>query len=485
MCTVRADPTGGESGILLGLKLNVKNLGPVESADISLKPLTILLGPNNCGKSHITKLIHSVVSCEAKTGTPRFFPYSLPRAVRKKVLDMAKCIDDGRVARSDIAVDLMKAYMSRFFPTVLLGNLSATAWRDIVRYGSRYCSIDIRSGIINSRVGGYTRSRAASVAAPVICVDPTLKIPYSPNCTSQFDREKNELRRGILQPGTSCVRHPEAMIATLADLFGYHAKHNAFGASFYIPSGRAGVPDMYKSAIGGILDTAASSNGAFRSIMSEFVARLLFLNDDRGVFADVVDNMQRTMTGGRIGVSRHEMGHVSDVYYEHGGHMTPVHASSSSIKALAPLFLLLKHDITDHDLLILEEPETNLDLENQTHLAAFVVRLVRLGLCIVVSTHSTYFVDKLSNCLRSGMLHDAGHKHSAISEDESISRDKVAVYQFTRSGGTGGYTTAPVSLSEDAGIHAPEFIRIDDVLYEELLTLDRQAREAMRRPGFE
>ena len=475
MYMTSADPAGDEAGTLPRLNLGVKNFGPMESANISLKPLTILLGPNNCGKSHIAKLIHSVVSCEAKTSTPRFLPFSPPRAVWQKVLDMAKCIDGGQVACSDVAVDLMKAYMSRFFPTVLLNNLSAAAWGDIVRYGSRSCSIGIHSGVINSQVRGHTKPRAVNVTAPTVCVDPTLKIPYSLDDMFQFDGEKNELRHHIPQPRISYTQHLEAMMAALAGLFEYHVIQNTFHDSFYIPSERAGVPEMYKSAIGGILDTTASPDGASRSTTLEFIARLLFLSNERGVFADAVDNMQYAMTGGRISVSRHEMGHVSDMYYEYEGHKTPVHASSSSIKSISPLLLLLKHDITNRDLLILEEPETNLDLENQTRLAAFVARLVRLGLCIVVTTHSTHFVDKLSNCLRSGMLHDAGHGYSAVSEDESISRDKLAVYQFIRSDSTEGYTTEPAELTEYEGIRAPEFTKTDDNLYEELLALDRQA----------
>ena len=472
---VRADPAGDEAGALSRLKLSVKNLGPVEGADISLKPLTILLGPNNCGKSHIAKLIHSVVSCEAMTSTHQFLPYSPPRAVRQKVIDMAKCIDGGQVTRSDVAADLMSAYMSSFFPMVLLNNLSAAAWRDVVRYGSRSCSIHIRSRIINGWVRGYTKPRAVEVTAPSVCVDPTLETPYSLSDTLRFDGERNELVHRISKPGFSYAQRLEAMMAALALLFEYHAIQNTFHTSFYIPSERAGVLDMYKSAIGGILDTTASYDGTVRSTASEFIARLLFLNDERGVFADTVDNMQHAMTGGRINVSRHEMGHVSDIHYEYGGRKTSVRASSSSIKAIAPLLLLLKHNVTDRDLLILEEPETNLDLENQTRLAAFVAKLVRLGLCMVVTTHSTHFVDKLSNCLRSGMLHDAGHGYSAVSEDESISRDELAVYQFTKSSGTDGYTTMPVELTEYGGIHAPEFTKTDDDLYEELLALDRQS----------
>ena len=122
MRTTHADTTDDRIRKQSRLSLSVKNFGPVEQADISLKPLTVLLGPNNCGKSHIAKLVHSVISCESRTGTTRFLPYNPPRETMQKVMDIAKNIDDGRVARSDIAKDLMKAYVSDFFLEVLCNN---------------------------------------------------------------------------------------------------------------------------------------------------------------------------------------------------------------------------------------------------------------------------------------------------------------------------------------------------------------------------
>lgn len=475
MRTTHADPSDDKISKQPRLSLSVKNFGPVEQADISLKPLTVLLGPNNCGKSHIAKLVHSVISCESRTGTTRFLPYNPPRETMQKVMDIAKNIDDGRVARSDIAKDLMKAYVSNFFLEVLCNNLSIKEWKDIIRYGSKSCRIDIQSGIINAHLRGTIKSSSVEVTAPTVRIDPKLRIPYSSDDTLQLDTKNAELIYNIMPGGISYVEHPEAVMGMLATLFEYNSMQNAFHSSFYMPSERAGVLDMYKSIIPGILDSTSSHRDHTQSTTSEFIARLLFLKDKRGVFADIVDDTSQDMAGGRIDVERHQMGHVKDIYHEHNGYRTFVQAASSSIKALTPLLLQLKYNMTLRDLLILEEPETNLDLENQTRLAECVARLVNQGLCMVVTTHSTYFVDKLSNCLRAGMLHAAGHDYSTIEEDKAISRDNLAVFQFIRSNDAKGYKTVPVELTEYSGIEASEFIKTDDTLYEELLSLDQQA----------
>ena len=86
-----------------------------------------------------------------RTGTHRFLPYNPPRETMQKIMDIAKRVDDGQTARSDIAKDLMKTYVSGFVLDVLCNNLSVKAWKDIIRYGSKSCHIDIQSGVINAQ----------------------------------------------------------------------------------------------------------------------------------------------------------------------------------------------------------------------------------------------------------------------------------------------------------------------------------------------
>ena len=43
-------------------KLLIKNFGPIKKADITISPLTILIGPNSSGKSYSALLIHSILN---------------------------------------------------------------------------------------------------------------------------------------------------------------------------------------------------------------------------------------------------------------------------------------------------------------------------------------------------------------------------------------------------------------------------------------
>ena len=44
----------------IGLNLEMKDFGPIIEGNISLKPLTLFVGPNNSGKSYAAMLIHSI-----------------------------------------------------------------------------------------------------------------------------------------------------------------------------------------------------------------------------------------------------------------------------------------------------------------------------------------------------------------------------------------------------------------------------------------
>ena len=43
------------------LEIGIKNFGPISEGNVSLKPLTIFIGPNNSGKSYTAMLIYSVL----------------------------------------------------------------------------------------------------------------------------------------------------------------------------------------------------------------------------------------------------------------------------------------------------------------------------------------------------------------------------------------------------------------------------------------
>jgi hypothetical protein len=73
--------------------------------------------------------------------------------------------------------------------------------------------------------------------------------------------------------------------------------------------------------------------------------------------------------------------------------------ASSSIKQLAPLLLYLRYRAAENDLLIIDEPEMGLHPESQAKLLEALAILVNLGVKVLLTTHSPYFIAHLNNLL--------------------------------------------------------------------------------------
>ena len=75
----------------------------------------------------------------------------------------------------------------------------------------------------------------------------------------------------------------------------------------------------------------------------------------------------------------------------------PLHLASSSARGLSDLYFFLRHVARKNHLVIIDEPEGHLDTANQIQLARLLARMVRVGLRVLVTTHSDYLVKEINN----------------------------------------------------------------------------------------
>ncbi len=77
----------------------------------------------------------------------------------------------------------------------------------------------------------------------------------------------------------------------------------------------------------------------------------------------------------------------------------PLHLASSSARGLSDLYFFLQHVAGPNHLLIIDEPESHLDTNNQIMMARLLVRCVHAGLKVLITTHSDYLVKELNNLI--------------------------------------------------------------------------------------
>ena len=109
--------------------------------------------------------------------------------------------------------------------------------------------------------------------------------------------------------------------------------------------------------------------------------------------------------------------------------------SSSAVKTLAPLVFYLRHSAGQFNLLIVDEPELNLNPKNQILLAKVFVKMINAGLRLVISTHSDYIIREINNMIMADGLNKADDKiftNKGYDESLCLSQDKFAPYLFQK-----------------------------------------------------
>ena len=138
----------------------------------------------------------------------------------------------------------------------------------------------------------------------------------------------------------------------------------------------------------------------------------------------------------------------------------PLHIASSSARGLSDLYFFLRHKAEKNTLLIIDEPESHLDTHNQRLLARLLASIVRVGLKVLVTTHSDYLIKEINNLIMlsrpfAGKADLA--KKFKYSKNEFLTPDSVRAYVAENN----GLTSCRV---DDFGIDMPVFDKtIDDI----------------------
>jgi len=142
--------------------------------------------------------------------------------------------------------------------------------------------------------------------------------------------------------------------------------------------------------------------------------------------------------------------------------------SSSAVRSLLNVGSYLRHKAKPGDLLIIDEPELNLHPINQRKIARLVVRIVNSGVKVFLTTHSDYIIKELNTLImlspREGNL-ETIRKEEKYREDELLNPSKINVYhaqegdckygEMKRS--VSGMTFLPADINVAQGIEITSF----------------------------
>lgn len=457
---------------MTGFDFQVKDFGPIREADISIKPLTILIGSNRSGKSQLAMLTHALISSYSKLNYPtgklheRSF-FDIYKKFQSKIDKYASDKKDKIVITSSEMHKIKKIYLDRLFKDVFPQELQyyfSANFDQLTRFGAKSFALKFR------RLQDFSTNQQKDKVT--VKIFPTRKINLvckSKESSSSSNENTDKNDNGTYEIITNIK--PESPYATLfqfQEIIKAEISRGVPRTSYYFPAARSGILQAHRTVAAGMIRNAG------RTVMSgiqapqisgtvtDFVSDMIGIESFRGNYYKLGENLEREMLDGYIILSK-SITSIPEIEYKAGIHKIPIHRTSSSISDIAPLTLFLKHVVEQGDLLIIEEPEAHLDHADQLVFARYLVKMVRAGINVMITTHSALMLEQLSNFLQVNKIDKTTKTKLKFDDDEYLTENEIAPYLLTGSPNN-GYKSHLIEFSEKDGISQDEFVKIQNEL---------------------
>ena len=152
----------------------------------------------------------------------------------------------------------------------------------------------------------------------------------------------------------------------------------------------------------------------------------------------------------------------------------PPPALPSAARALAPLLLYPKHAAAPGSLLVLEEPEAGLHLAGRALAAKHVVRMVRAGLDVLLTTNSSAMIDQFSMYIQAGRLGGRKRTECGLGPGDMLHLEEVSPYLL---GGSpeSGYAIRRIRADVESGIPHADYVGELERLFNRAARIEHEA----------
>ena len=498
--------------------VSVRNFGPIEEGVLKIKPMTILLGKNNTGKSYMAMLIHTFLESLTKIGIHdreyfyRTSLYADPRLMyRQRRLRMGL----------EVVAPELKAQFSNFLKSGLSKGVPVDVPDQLVAQMNKAVSNFMEQQLKTVFVEEMERIFGCSLFELCSQGKESLNITFTMsdslvlvNCSKNGTLVKLEshkpkiavVMQGREFHGSPRVWQNEKLIITIPQSFLEPQKKlrdeseeyffailldalqgHIFGLrelslySFYLPAARSGILSAHKVLASGLLrqlpyvGTRKMEFLPLSGTITDFLANIIQLPRGASEYSDLAALLEENVTAGKIDIQEMEKMTYPEIFYESKGLKLPIHRSSSMVSEMAPLILYLKYLISPESTLIIEEPESHLHPEAQTRLVKILMRLVNRKIRVIATTHSDFLLQQIQNLSLATNL--PSDKLLSLNYDkiETIPPEKIIVYLFKRTD-EGGTTFHQVNIC-DPSMKDAGFNEISQELYGASVRIDRALDE--------
>lgn len=498
MATTKAPSKEKEQIKRPDLKISIKDFGPIAEGEIELKPLTVFIGPNNSGKSYAAMLMYSIfksIALSSKTNPviiEEHIKLLQPKnQVNKTLHDLGMKLQNlisadkididtktwqelYSIDKNDIdalANDGFRLYFENEINKVI-SSLYSCPLNHLVMIGKSSFSLD---ATFNSHSVNMSYQEDKLVIKEFCHQNQSIETKVAIDPSSGW---MQVIAQGK-SPGRNIqmMNDPKQLLYGVVSAIYYISAKEMFEklniSCYYFPASRTGILQLYKGFSANVIKQQEIPK--LSGIVSDFISTMIGISDkEKGFYYQFAEELSMELLKGDIILVSKDENLIPEIRYRFKGVDLPLYQVSTSVSELAPLILYLKYIVQPGSVLIIEEPEAHLHPGNIRVLAKYLVRLVKKGVNVLITTHSDYLLEQINNFyLLSKKTPEERVENYKYDENDFIKSDELGVYEFHYDEEAKGYKIRQAEIDED-GILEREIYNTTEALYEETSQLQRE-----------
>ena len=466
------------------VNIAVENFGPIEKAEIDLRPLTVFVGESNTGKTYLSALIYALHQTFEGISRVPWSPY--------RIFQLSRIYDSRLPGPSTQALPeetqevfkKLRVTGQSFKFSDLPQSVHDRLQSDLVDSEKiedelRRC-FDLRS---TSDLIRFTENQNEAMKVSLKVSEENQSLWSS----DIYDSGSGITANGFINEDTILHSRDRTALQEALDLRNWRESVHVFSwngpaKSYYLPAARSGIMQSHGVIASSLVDRATRVGlerfheiPTFSGMIADFLKQIINYDEGR-LSSDEISSIAKILEDevlrGEIEVKRPAAGYPEFRYRpQRGKQALRMSQSSSMVSELTPLVLFLQGIIRQGDTLIIEEPESHLHPRAQTKMALTLARLVRAGVRVIITTHSDWLLEQIGNLVREGEVMKLGKNRAEPTT--WLTKEEVGAWRFS--------TDKPVQeipFEHIAGIEPEEYGEVAEALYNRSVDLRTQLEEA-------
>ena len=473
----------------LNIDIAVENFGPIEKAEIDLRPLTVFVGESNTGKTYLSALIYAL---QCTFNGISQVPWSPHRIIQLDRISRSRhSRPSTQVSREETQEMLEKLGVTgqpfkfsdspQWLQDRLQSDLvDSERFKDELR---RCFDLESASGLIRFTNGQHDEMKVS------------LEIREGNQILWSFGvyNSDSEVTTDGFVNEDAVLRHDDrAALREILDTGDWRREPvrifswNTPAESYYLPAARSGIMQSHSMIASSLVDRATrvgleqfSEIPTFSGMIADFLKQIINYDERHHLSSDEMNGIAKILEDevlrGGIEVRKPAAGYPEFRYRPQKSEQAlRMSQSSSMVSELAPLVFLLRDVVRPGDTFIIEEPEAHLHPAAQTKVAVTLARLVRVGVRVIITTHSNWLLEQISNLVREGEVMKI--EENQTESETWLTKEEVGAWLFR--------TDKPVQeimFEHIAGIEPEEYGEVAEELYNRSVDLRGQLEGDNRR----